>query len=56
MAIIREIPKCPICGEFIARAKYEDQSQYPLSMQRLGDNFIGWEWIDCKCKRSINEK
>jgi len=50
MAIYREAPKCPFCGEVIAKAKYRDQSDLPVSVQLIGDTFEGWEYEEHSCK------
>ena len=50
MAIYRAHPKCPFCGKVIAKAKYKDQSDIPMSMRLIGDTFIGWEYDNHECK------
>jgi len=48
--IYREAPKCPFCGKVIAKAKYKDQSDLPLSMQIIGDTFEYWEYEKHECE------
>jgi len=51
MAIIREEPKCPFCGESIAEAKYRDQSHIPINSRIIGDTFEGWNYKKHKCEK-----
>lgn len=49
MAIARQAPKCPHCGEVIAKAIYRDQSNVPMMMRLIGDTFIGWKYFEHSC-------
>lgn len=42
MAVLREPPICPKCGKKMI-GRYKNQSHIPISMQLIGDTFIGWE-------------
>ena len=48
--IIRETPKCIICGKDIAKAVYDTKSEI------IGDNFLYWEFIDHECDQEKIEK
>jgi hypothetical protein len=50
MAIFRPTPKCPYCGEVIAKAVYIDQSKIPSMMRLIGDTFIRWDYITHTCE------
>lgn len=52
MAVAREIPKCRFCGKPIAKAVVTDDRDMPPSMRRIGDNFVRWDFFDCKCKEA----
>lgn len=43
MALYREQPKCPYCGEGI-NGIYENYSDVPFMMCPIGDSFIGWDY------------
>ena len=49
MAVFRKNPKCPYCGEIIAKGIYRDQSNIPSYMRVIGDTFIRWEYLDHTC-------
>lgn len=50
MAIIREAPKCPDCGEYIGEI-HRNQSNVPFYKRVIGDTFIRWDWAGHKCKK-----
>jgi len=50
MAIFREVPKCPFCGEIIATAQYFDQSGIPVFHRNIGDDFMGWKHLYHECE------
>ncbi len=45
MAVYRETPTCPFCGDVIAKGIYNTKSQ------KIGDNFIRWEYKNHSCKK-----
>lgn len=49
MAVYRESPKCPQCGEPIY-GKYRDESHLHFTQRTIGDTFIGWDWEGHKCR------
>lgn len=49
MAIVREAPKCIVCGKENAKAVYKDQSNLPDSMVVYGDTFLYWKPMTCGC-------
>jgi hypothetical protein len=53
MAIIRETPKCLLCGKDTHKAIYQDQSNLPPRMVVYGDTFIKWEPIEHKCDGNL---
>ena len=46
--IHRDPPKCFKCGQPI-KAVYEDQSDIPLVLRRIGDTFLYWDFNGHKC-------
>lgn len=48
MAIYRELPRCPNCGEIIANPIHFDKPDF------IGDTFIRWEYLEHKCKFTSN--
>lgn len=56
MAVFRNPPTCPQCGEPVAEAIYRDQSHIPEHCRFIGDSFIGWNIIDHVCKSAIKGK
>jgi len=48
--IIRENPKCFICGKDIARAIHDTESNI------IGDNFLRWEYFDHECDEEKVDK
>lgn len=56
MAIIREYPKCPFCGEVIADAVYKDYKNYPIELIPIGDSFSHWKYKKHKCKKKDIKK
>lgn len=55
MAVYREAPKCPHCGEDI-KAIHKDESHLPWYQQIIGDTFIEWDFRGHKCKNISSEK
>lgn len=46
MAVYREAPTCPNCGNKIKAIRKKQESwQPPIA----GDNFIGWDWSSHVC-------
>ena len=45
MAVIRQEPKCFICGESIAKAIYDENTNL------IGDAFIRWEYFNHDCPK-----
>ena len=56
MARMRTAPVCPFCLKTIAKARYQDQSDLPISMQVIGDTFIGWVYQPHECTEMIEAK
>ena len=52
MAVFRNAPTCLSCGKTIAKAKYLDQSDLPITMRIIGDTFEGWEYENHDCKKN----
>jgi len=52
MAVQRIIPTCFYCGKPIAEAVYENQSDLPSVMRRIGDTFRFWKYKKCNCSKS----
>lgn len=48
MALYREQPKCPKCGEFI-NGVYKNQDDTPILLVNIGDNFLYWDWSGHVC-------
>lgn len=46
MAIYREPNYCPFCGELI-KERHDKQEGVPWMMQKIGDNFLGYEEHHC---------
>ncbi len=53
MAIQRTVPKCPYCGDVIAKGVYRDQSNIPFMQRLIGDSFIRWDYIKHSCPGKI---
>lgn len=51
MTVMRETPKCLICGKIIAKAIYKNYKNYPIEMIPVGDSFLRWEYLKHKCKK-----
>jgi len=50
MTIHRSEPTCPYCGKKIAKAVYNQNAD------NIGDNFIRWEYISHKCRKTPMQK
>ena len=54
MAVFRESPKCPFCGEIIAEAVYKKQK--PHESPIYGDSFSHWEYKKHECSKMIETR
>jgi hypothetical protein len=48
MARKRTPPKCPNCGETIAKAVYKKRESWQQPF--VGDSFLKWEYLKHECK------